>query len=122
MVRAAPLRASTATHRRYVMSLGRLRAVYGININRIVEVLARADAMHAGLSGDPGTCAYPPFPHPACQGRIVSAGAQQQAERTGVLRAHEKHRATLGLVHPVMIHDLGVLQPRDRADLAREAR
>src|SRR4051812_45201138 len=69
----------TAPDRRQVMSLGRLRAIFGITIKNIADVQTRAQAMYDGLSADTKTYANPMLPLPAFQGLIQDLGTAHQA-------------------------------------------
>ena len=80
------------------MSLGRLRAVFGITNNNIVEVQTRAQAMYDGLSADTKTYANPTLPLPAFQGLIQSLGTAHQAVKTRVIGAREKRDVQRGLL------------------------
>jgi hypothetical protein len=81
-----------------IMSLSRARAVFGINLAKVPEVLTRAQAMHAALAADPVTYASPTLPLPDFLGLIQSLGASQQAVRTRVIGAREKRDYDLALL------------------------
>ena len=80
------------------MSFNRLRAVYGINFSKIVDVEARAQAMHDGFAADPATYANPPLALPDFQGLILNLGTAQQAVKTRVVGAREKRDVQRGLL------------------------
>jgi hypothetical protein len=80
------------------MSLGRLRAVFGIDIRRISAVMTRAQGMYDGLEGDPSTYANPTLPLPAFLDLIANLGKAQQAVKTRVVGAREKRDVQHGLL------------------------
>lgn len=80
------------------MKLGRLRAVFGIDVHKIVEVQARAQAMYDGLAADPATYASPTLPLPAFEALIQNLSAAQPAVKTRVLGAREKRDVQRGLL------------------------
>jgi hypothetical protein len=84
------------------MSLGRFRAVFGINMKKVLEVETRAQAMHDGLAADPVTYANPPIALPAFLDLIQNVGTCQQAVRTRVVGAREKRDYALGTLISAM--------------------
>jgi hypothetical protein len=80
------------------MNLRRLRAVYGINIQKIVEVLSRAQAMHDGMAADPATYDSPTLALPAFLGLIQNLAVAQQAVRTRAIGARENRDVHRGLL------------------------
>lgn len=70
------------------MSIGRARAVFDIpDMRRVAPVVARAEAMHAGMAADPGTYANPPLALPDFKILITDVQAAQVAVRTRVIGA-----------------------------------
>jgi hypothetical protein len=80
------------------MSLNVLRAIYGINVRKIVEVEGRAQAMHDGMEGDPATYANPTLALPAFLGLIQNLGTSQQAVRTRIVGARENRDVNRSLL------------------------
>ena len=80
------------------MSLERLRAVFGINIHRIVAILTRAQAMYDGMAADPSTYAKPLLPLPDFLVLIQNLAVAQQAVKTRTLGASEKRDVHRGLL------------------------
>ncbi len=72
------------------MSIGRLRAVFGININSMPAVQTRGQAMYDGLLADPVTYANPTIPLSTFLNLLQGFGTAQQAVKTRVIGAREK--------------------------------
>jgi len=84
------------------MSVGRLRAVYGGDMNKIVLIQGRALAMHDGINGDPGTYLNPPVSMPAFLTLIQNLGTSQQQVKTRVIGATENREVHRGLLLTAM--------------------
>ncbi|MFO0762919.1 MAG: fibronectin type III domain-containing protein [Byssovorax sp.] len=103
------------------MSIGRLRAIYGVNIHKITEVQARAQAMYDGLAADPVTYPKPTLPLPAFKALIQDLALAQQAVKTRVLGAREKRDAKRGLLFTGMEIERTFVQSLADADPAQAA-
>lgn len=100
------------------MALGRLRAVFDVDVKKVVEVTDRATAMHGGLSNDTSTYANPPIALPAFNGLIQNVITAQQQVRTRVIGARAKRDAELGLLLTGMEVERSFVQALADADPA----
>ena len=69
------------------MSIGRARAVFGVNMKQVTPVVGRAEAMHNGMAADPGTYATPPLSLPDFKTLITNVKGAQVAVKTRVVGA-----------------------------------
>jgi hypothetical protein len=69
------------------MSLHRVRAVFGVTMNKVAAVVGRAEAMDGGMGSDPSTYANPNPALPAFQTLITNVTSAQTAVRTRVVGA-----------------------------------
>jgi hypothetical protein len=69
------------------MSIGRVRAVFGVKMRNVPAVVGRAEAMHNGMAADPATYAGPNLPLPTFKTLIANVQTAQTAVRTRVVGA-----------------------------------
>src|SRR5262245_21058279 len=69
------------------MSLSRVRAVFGVDMQKVPAVIGRAEAMDSGFASDPATYANPTPPPAAFKTLITNATTAQTGVRTRAVRA-----------------------------------
>src|SRR5579871_4076075 len=112
-------RGGEATVWRYVMGLGRLRAVFGINVDRMPAVQTRGQAMYDGLLADPVTYANPTIPLPTFLTLLQSFATAQQLVKTRVVGAREKRDVACGLLLTCMEGERSFVQALSNANPSR---
>jgi hypothetical protein len=103
------------------MALGRLRAVFDINVQKVTEVTDRADAMYTGFSGDPGTYANPPIALSDFKLLITNVVTAQASVKARNIGAREKRDVELGLLLTGMEVERGFVQALADANPAKAA-
>jgi hypothetical protein len=103
------------------MALGRLRAVFGVDVHKVNEVTDRSNAMYSGFSGDPGTYANPPIALSDFKLLITNVVTAQQSVKTRTLGAREKRDVELGLLLTGMEVERAFVQALADANPAKAA-
>jgi hypothetical protein len=109
------------------MSLNRVRAVFGISMTKVVEVIALAQGMHDGMADDTTTYAAPTLPLPAFLTLIQNTSSAQAAVRTRVIGAAEKRDIQRALLvggmetELLFVQQLADANPAHAASLIRNA-
>jgi hypothetical protein len=81
-----------------VMSLSRLRGVFGVDIRKVTQGVFGAQAMHDGMAADTVTYGNPTLPLTTFLGLIQNTTTAQQAVKTRVIGAREKRDYAYGLL------------------------
>jgi hypothetical protein len=82
--------------KRWVMSIGRFRAVFGVDMRVVLAVVGRAELMARGMELDPATYAKPSPPLPAFNDLIANVTKAQTVVRTRVVGAAATRDGHLG--------------------------
>jgi hypothetical protein len=78
------------------MSIGRVRAVFGVDMQQVPLVVGRAELMASGMASDPATYDKPNPPLPAFNDLIANVTKAQTAVRTRVVGAAATRDVHLG--------------------------